>query len=395
MDMTVKNRAVFFIGGYDPKTAEGFFTRMQRELRRFEQTWGTVSTMSAISDLGETASARFSTTLAGAWRTDTDFTFLVLDGIVADDFARPLPVRVLKYLVAFFDYVFSGTYFAMLRKSWRFSLYFLYPFLAMLLFAVLGVIAASLVARLSIPHGHLLAPIVGLAVFAVLLATLGRRWAITHLMDLWSFSLNFLRGRRPDAEALMQRFAQTIVAHAKANACDEILLIGHSTGGGMILNIAARCLRIDPDFAGRSREVSLLTLGSTALKLGLHPAAGKFRADVQSLVDEPRLKWAEFQCLTDVINFYRTDPVRDMKLRPRPAGVAPFPVIRHVRIRNMLADATYKRIKHNFFRVHYQFVFGNTKRYFYDFFMVCFGPQPLSTLQQGSDPKQKLVDRPQ
>jgi pimeloyl-ACP methyl ester carboxylesterase len=232
-------------------------------------------------------------------------------------------------------------------------------------------------------------------VFGVLLSTVGARWSITHLMDLWSFSLNFLRGRRPDAEALMQRYAEAIVERAKAKAYDEILLVGHSTGGGLILDIAARCLRIDPEFAARSAEVSILTLGSTALKLGLHPAATRFRASVQDLVDDPRLKWAEFQCLTDAINFFRTDPVRDMKLRPRPAGgnSPPFPVVRHVRIRNMLEDATYRRIKHNFFRVHYQFVFGNTKRYFYDFFMICCGPQPLSALQQGSGSPSRPVDR--
>ena len=37
-DGIVKNRCVFFIGGYDPKTPSEFFDRMAKELRRFEQT---------------------------------------------------------------------------------------------------------------------------------------------------------------------------------------------------------------------------------------------------------------------------------------------------------------------------------------------------------------------
>ena len=69
-------------------------------------------------------------------------------------------------------------------------------------------------------------------------------------MDLWSFSLEFLRGRRPDAEALLDRFARAIVAHAGDNRPDELILVGHSTGGGLILDIAARCLAIDPQFTG-------------------------------------------------------------------------------------------------------------------------------------------------
>ena len=43
----------------------------------------------------------------------------------------------------------------------------------------------------------------------------------------------------------------------------------------------------------------------------------------------------------------------------------------------MLQADTYKRIKRNFFRVHYQYIFGNTKRYWFDFFQVCCGPTPL------------------
>ena len=43
----------------------------------------------------------------------------------------------------------------------------------------------------------------------------------------------------------------------------------------------------------------------------------------------------------------------------------------------MLQADTYKRIKRSFFRVHYQYIFGNTKPYWYDFFQVCCGPTPL------------------
>ncbi|MGO4830763.1 lipase, partial [Rhizobiaceae sp. 2RAB30] len=159
---------------------------------------------------------------------------------------------------------------------------------------------------------------------------------------------------------------------------DEVLLIGHSTGGALILDIAANALEADPALAGRKARVCVLTLGSTALKVGLHPAGTSFRRKVQTLVDDGRVDWIEIQCLTDVINFYKSDPAALMKLDPRPAGgLLPFPLVRQVRMRDMLEVATYKRIKRNFFRVHYQYIFGNTKRYFYDFFMVCCGPLPL------------------
>jgi hypothetical protein len=49
----------------------------------------------------------------------------------------------------------------------------------------------------------------------------------------------------------------------------------------------------------------------------------------------------------------------------------------------MLEPAIYRRIKRNFFRVHYQYIFGNNRRYFYDFFLICCGPMPLAERMLG------------
>ena len=99
--------------------------------------------------------------------------------------------------------------------------------------------------------------------------------------------------------------------------------------------------------------------------------------------------------MIDVINFYRSDPVLGMKLKPRPDtdGTA-FPIVRTIHMKSCLDAATYKRIRRNFFRIHYQFIFGNTQRYFYDFFMICFGPLPLSKTAKSSNIEALLAQEP-
>jgi len=397
---TISRRSVFFFGGYDPKTPEAFFQRLGREIARFERTWGVSASLSSIdvSSNGEVARTTIRT-VADDWVVETDFNFFVLDKIVLGDFARPLPLRLWKYVVTFLDYLATGTLFRLFRASWRFSFYLLYPAIMIVLFAAAACLAAGWLSRSGLlPAKALLGPILGLALFFGLLATLGKRWPITHLMDLWSFSRDYLRGRRPDAEALLKRCGEAIVARVRQREFDEILLVGHSTGGALILDAAADALKADPTFTARDAKVCLLTLGSTALKIGLHPAGNAFRRKVQTLVDDGRLNWVEIQSLTDAINFYKTDPVSEMKLKPRTVGegtARPFPVVHQVRIRDMLDDATYKRIKRNFFRMHYQYVFGNTKRYFYDFFMICCGPLPLHVRADkgliGPGPAQELA----
>ncbi|HEV7286176.1 MAG TPA: hypothetical protein VGN75_15080, partial [Kaistia sp.] len=103
--------------------------------------------------------------------------------------------------------------------------------------------------------------------------------------------------------------------------------------------------------------------------------AKQLRARVQRLQAEDGVDWLEFQTLTDVVNFYRTDPARLMRLKPSPDRV--FPHVLNVRIREMLQPTDYSRIRNSLFRVHYQFVMGNTRRYFYDFFQICCGPMVL------------------
>ncbi|MEQ1940860.1 lipase [Mesorhizobium sp. VNQ89] len=390
----IGRRCVFFIGGYDPKTPAAFFRRLSREMELFETTWDVQSSRSDVAtpegDVGiltVTSSHRQAAHPQNDayelpaedrdWQVTTDFYFLGLDSIVTTDAARPLSVRLFRYLVAFFDYWLTGTAFSFFSRSWRFALYFLYPFVTTVFLFLVAFFASSAVLRFLGIDSLAIAMLIALVALFPLLATLGKRWSVTHLMDLWSFSSEYLRGKRPEAERLMDRYAAIVAQAAKAQPYDEIILVGHSTGGGLILEMAARSLVADPLLASRDAGVSLLTLGSTALKFGLHPAASAFRARVQTLVDEPALGWSEFQCLIDVINFYNTDPVVEMALRPRSSGGAAFPVIRKVHLRDMMGVSRYRQIRRRFFRIHYQFIMGNAQRYFYDFFHICFGPDPL------------------
>ena len=93
---------------------------------------------------------------------------------------------------------------------------------------------------------------------------------------------------------------------------------------------------------------------------------------MRDVIEEPAIYWAEYQALVDPVNFYKTDPVAEMGL---PA--CGKPIVRIVRIRDMLTPASYRAMRGHFFRIHRQFVLGNERRYFYDFFMICCGPLPL------------------
>jgi hypothetical protein len=154
---------------------------------------------------------------------------------------------------------------------------------------------------------------------------------------------------------------------------DEILIIGHSLGAVLAIDMLDRALRQNPDLGRRGPAFGLATVGSSVLKIGLHRGAGRFRAAVARVAAQPSLIWADYQALRDVMNFYRTDPMAAMGL-PSTGK----PIVRPVSLRKMLDPAAFRRMRHRFFRLHCQFISGNDRRAPYDYFMLALGPVPFA-----------------
>lgn len=376
---SVSRRAVFLVGGYERNDAAGFFRRIGREMERFCKCWSVEAKLGAPV---EATGAVATTAIADYFGPDgvcrSDITFLSFDDIVKRDGARPFLVRLGVYLVAFFDYVFSGTMVRFFATNWRFALYFLYPFVMLVFFAWLGTIAYRLTGLLPLPGGPVLPMLVGASVAYVVGRFIGRRYFVFHLMDLWSFSRQHLHCRRPEMDARIDDWASLIAERTAATDYDEVLLIGHSTGGALILDVAHQLAeRLAAE--GKVADFKLVTVGSTSLKVALHPKAKRARERLETLARHHGIRWVEFQALTDIINFYKCDPYACAGLTHQRPDV--FPRQFQVRFRDMLERAAYKRVKKNFFRVHYQFISANSRRYFYDFFMICCGTRPIEAVR--------------
>jgi pimeloyl-ACP methyl ester carboxylesterase len=373
----VRNRSVFLIGGYEPKSSDAFFKRTRREIGRFCETWQVDADLGdeLVSDDGLLATGHVSAAMPEG-QVDTDINFFVWNDIVLSDFSKPTIVRVAKYLLTFCDYLVTGTFFRIVKQAWRFSLYFLYPFIALSLITCLAIAIGFGVSQIPVSGSALVGALIAVAAWYGMLKYSGRRWFVLHLMDLWSFSRGYLREKRHDAREHVDRYAQAVVDRYLSGKDDEIVLVGHSTGGALILDIASTAISKCPSLGADKAKVTVLTVGSTALKIGLHPAAAEFRKRVQRIVDTPSVDWIECQAMTDVINFYKTDPVKAMQLPSQ--RQESFPKVHVVRIRDMLQPEIYKKFRYNFFRVHYQFIMANTRQYAYDFFMMCCGERPFS-----------------
>jgi pimeloyl-ACP methyl ester carboxylesterase len=375
----IRRRHVYHVAGYDPIDAGAQYRRFARQLDVFRRTWNVEATLSALEQSTEQSRAWWTVSARAAnWQVEAAHEALLWDDIVRGDFTRPLPLRLFKAARAYLDFIVTGTMFRYIFANQRYAIFFLFPILAVILFAVGGWLVAHLLTAFLGLEGMTAAAAgiaVGVAVFLVLLRWPGGRWRVQQLLDDWICANDYLHGRRPDIDARLDRFAETLLARAREAAVDEIVVVGHSLGAMLVLDVLVRALARDADFGRRGVTICVLTIGATIPKFALHPRAQDIRRKIARIVAESSIAWTEYQSRADTISFYKFDPV---SLRHIPDDrLDGKPVIRRVQIHDMLLPETFARARRSVLRLHYRSVMANDRRAPYDYFLMVCGPVPF------------------
>ncbi|MGO4571534.1 hypothetical protein [Microvirga sp. 2TAF3] len=359
-------RLVYHLGGYNPVAPQDAYRRFSRELCRFESTWSVATSISGPVIGPDVASWRVVAS-GPNWSVETEYRLVLWEDVIETAQARPMWRRIPLALMAFVDFVQAGALWGYLRSNWRYAGFFLYPFVFFGLLVALALVAGIVAARMS--DSALVGVCAGI-VAGVLLMQWPARWLYLPLLfDDWIFSRDYIRRRDEVLDPRFDRVAREIAAHGKESEADEILIIGHSLGAVLAIDLLDRALQLNPDLGKTRPRIALASVGSSLLKIGLHRGAERFRAAVGRVASASQIFWAEYQALTDVMNFYKTNPVTAMGLQ-----VPGRPIVRVERIRKMVQPARYRRMRRNFFKVHCQFVNGNDQRAAYDYFMLLCGP---------------------
>ncbi|MGO4173446.1 hypothetical protein [Bosea sp. TAF32] len=361
----VLKRRVYHVGGYDPAPPSAVFERFAKELKRFERAWNVRTTISELT--AEPDLATWQVSAAGPnWRTETEVRLVRWDDLIAESVAGPTWGRLIPGAAAFFDFLSAGAFVGYLRSSWRYAMFFIYPF----------VILMSIIA-LAIGSFYLVSKIVGSVFFGLavlflvvclLLYVSDRLLYLGLLLDDWIFSRHYIRFGNEVLDVRLQRVAADIAASAQSEAVDEVLIVGHSLGAVLAVDLIDRATKLQLE-RRVSRKLAFFSVGASILKIGLHRAARGFREAVGRVSSNPDVVWADYRARSDVMNFYGADLLRDLRL---PATGSPM--VRNVSIRRMIAPERYPRIRRNWYKMHCQFVRANDRRAPYDYFMSICGP---------------------
>lgn len=386
----IRRRHVFYVAGYDPQGVTGYHHLFCRELQRFQRLWRVKASCSDPQVDADGIAAQWQIETQGPnWRVATRYELLRWDDLVTRDLQRPFFIIFLQVLHSLAENLLNGTLLRTFRAGWRFGVFYLLSILVMTATIASALLLAwftYVCTRTFLGAGPALSLGATIVVGVVLLAVASsvcKRWLITRICVMWPWYRDLAHKRRPDLQTRIGEFAHRIVAKARAGDADEILVVGHSAGGTILIPLIARALELDADFARAGSPVTALALGSNLPLAALHPKGDDFRHAIRRVAAEPSVTWIDCQARKDVVNFQDCDMVAGLGVRAGPEQCNPL--YWRVRFRDVVSAEFYPRLRWNFFRMHYQFVMANDQRAPYDYFMFVCGPaRLLDWAQQGA-----------
>jgi len=383
--VNVKRRLVIYVQGYDPRGLAEYYRMFRREYRRTCELYGLSGEISRAENDPERFITTWNVETKGAgWQTATRYMFLRWEDIIRQDFVRPAWWKIVNMYCTYFHSILNGIMLRIARAHWRFGLFTLYPFVMMTAWACLGALAGLAATDLLLELGapivtaRLVGVVAGLGSFASILWLTERKTYLLYLCDDCASTYQFVNRRRPDWEERLEAFAGYVVDAVRQSDADEVVIVGHSSGSFLAVEVLDRALTRDPELGRHGPKVALLTVGGNLPIVGFHRQAQWFRDRLRRLAVAPDIAWVDYQSRHDVMNFWPFDPIAGHGIVLGPERRNPQVVA--ISFRDLWAPGDFSGRRWSFFRAHFQFLMANERLgAAYDYYLICCGPFDLAT----------------
>lgn len=336
-------RKIFYIPGFDPRS-EAYYKK--RLLSQFPEVKAAMTPSSAaevcyvLQDI------------------QVDYEILSWHKAVRAHWAKGFWPNLRNVKTIFTEYVFKGTWGRLFKVSKRdgvqkaFSVYFFFIWILLAALGVFGLVYAVW----SGVDWFALAFFLGL----FLAANAGFYLALKQLNLFWvnrikCFFVEYAHKTVPDVweyeQAFKAKIEQALNCGKDGERYDEVVLVAHSVGSILCMNLLAQWTQESFDAADgcvtRLDNLTVVTLGHCVTGVSILPTAGWFNETLRQL-SLRSFKWIDVTSAKDAVTFYKVSPGYHHDVRPDLTLSARF---------YALFDADYYRsLKWRFYDVHFLYL---------------------------------------
>ena len=374
----VRKRHVFYLSGFDPRGPSHYHALYTTESKRQAALNGLDLTVGKRRRIGK---------LVNAWKissvhTETEYEFLRWDDIIRAHWPKNEVSLFRAAVPVYWVVLIENLIGKLLKIAWPSALTVSYPIVAFLGSLIIGVLlAAGMIAgAIMLGFSWWTGVIPGAAVFAFGV-WLGR-WQDNAFRSYWLLRTYGLMqpwayGKRPVVDERIRVFAAYILEKLRESDADEVLLVGHSAGSVLTVQMVAEMLQLDPALGMRGQDFTLVSLGNCIPILSMLSGSKRLRSDLATVATAPGVGWLDFSAKRDGASLTQVDPLKASGIS-RPVGIPVRPLQFPVRIVKMFAPEDYAAIKRDIFRVHFQYIMASDILTDYDFFAITAGPVSLA-----------------
>jgi hypothetical protein len=350
-DTKVRKRSVFYVMGFDPRGIPFYHGQLRREARISRRRGFSSLEVGPLKPEWEHGQMCQCRNLAEGRELELDYHFLSISDFVAAYFKLPLLTRLGQAIRLLVHNFASGFLCREMVRRPKFTLFILYPYGVLALGPLLGLVAGLMVAHLHGTWSGLAAGLIVTVLGAAYVLKNEHRFYAMYLLGDFLFSTRALTAPPQELTLRMQAF-KTRIMHALQDARpdEEIVIVGHSSGALLAIELAADVVRSLPN--DTQSKISLLTLGNQA-SLADMSGTHAFRQDVASVLESRHVYWCDVFAPQDVISSGRFDFAEQLKKIPIKSNTYD---LRSARLKETLHAPGYARLKYSFLKLHMQYL---------------------------------------
>ncbi len=281
--------------------------------------------------------------------------------------------NVINVTTLFWEFVFKGAYWRGSKFTKRdaiqkaFSVYWFTFWLvasSLLLLGLLKVFDTS--------NNLIIYPIVFLVWFGINLALYKflDRLHIFWVTRVMRFFTLYAQQKADDVLKKEQEFIKKIVAALQNSEFDEVILVGHSVGTILTLNMMVELEKIID-----TSQLKVITLGHCVTGVTVLKEAGWFNDRLYALKDR-KLFWLDVTSGKDAVNFYKVNPAYHKEAEPDMTVSAGF--------HQIFDREFYKSLKYDFYKIHFLYLYKPhfPDKSFFNYEKLLFSAKYIARLQK-------------